>query len=86
MVGALIARFPANITYSPQRGAVLIDFEMATFTTGDTSSGGTPWCLPPEFVDSYKNRGAPGDIWALGMTMLYVLGKIGLPEKTVGRD
>ncbi|KAL2173947.1 kinase-like domain-containing protein [Thermothelomyces heterothallicus CBS 202.75] len=74
---------PANITYSPQRGAVLIDFEMATSTTGDPSSGGTPWYLPPEFVKSPKNRGALGDIWALGVTLLYVLGKIGLPEKTV---
>ncbi|KAL2022531.1 hypothetical protein VTK56DRAFT_5138 [Thermocarpiscus australiensis] len=74
---------PANITYSPQRGAVLIDFEMATSTTGHPSSGGTPWYLPPEFVKSPKNRGTLGDIWALGVTLLYVLGKIGLPEKTV---
>ncbi|KAK4238423.1 kinase-like domain-containing protein [Achaetomium macrosporum] len=48
---------PANITYSPQRGAVLIDFEMAR---------------------------ALGDVWAFGITMLYVLGKMGLPERAVG--
>jgi serine/threonine protein kinase len=73
---------PANITFSRRRGAVLIDFEMAT-TTGDLANGGTPWYLPPEFVDSPNNRGALGDIWALGVTLLYVLGKIGLPEKTI---
>lgn len=28
-------------------------------------------------------RGAPGDVWALGVTMLYVLGRIHLPERTV---
>ena len=75
---------PANITYSRQRGAVLIDFEMARFTNGDQSSGGTPWYLPPEFAISQKNRGAPGDVWALGVTMLYVLRKVGLPERAVG--
>jgi serine/threonine protein kinase len=74
---------PANITYSAQRGAVLIDFDMATSTTADASSGGTPWYLPPEFVRSPKNRGTLGDVWALGVTLLYVLGKIGLPERTV---
>ena len=76
---------PANITYSPQRGAVLIDFEMATSTVAaaGTASGGTPWYLPPKFLNSPKNRGAGGDVWALGVTMLYVLGRIGLPEKTV---
>lgn len=74
---------PANITYSRERGAVIIDFEMATSTTGDPSSGGTPWYLPPEFVLSSRNRGIQGDMWALGVTLLYVLGKIRLPEKTV---
>ncbi|KAL2258532.1 hypothetical protein VTK26DRAFT_8129 [Humicola hyalothermophila] len=73
---------PGNITYSAQRGAVLIDFEMATSTTGDPSSGGTPWYLPPEFIKSPKNRGSLGDIWALGVTLLYVIGKINVPEKT----
>ncbi|KAK3319577.1 kinase-like domain-containing protein [Cercophora scortea] len=77
---------PANITYSPQRGAVLTDFEMATVTTENNKEpGGTPWYVPPEFAQKRfePNRGAPGDMWALGVTMLYVLGKITLPEKTV---
>jgi len=56
---------------------------MATFTTGDLSSGGTPWYLPPEYVESAEHRGASADIWALGVTMLYVLGNIRLPEETV---
>ncbi|KAK3897293.1 kinase-like domain-containing protein [Staphylotrichum tortipilum] len=75
---------PGNITYSPERGAVLIDFEIATSATDGLARGGMPWYLPPEFVNSPKNRGAPGDVWGLGTTLLYVLGKIGLPEKTVG--
>jgi serine/threonine protein kinase len=73
---------PANITNSPKRGAVLIDFEMAQFTHDQTSRGGTPWYMPPEFATSAR-RGAPGDVWALGVTMLYVLGKTGLPERMV---
>ena len=56
---------------------------MATSGTGDLARGGTPWYLPPEFVESPRNRGALGDVWGLGVTLLYVLRKIGLPEKTV---
>ncbi|KAL2756521.1 hypothetical protein ACRALDRAFT_1069326 [Sodiomyces alcalophilus JCM 7366] len=72
---------PANIAYSPQRGAVLLDFGMAS-SEGEIRPGGTPWYLPPEFA-VYGPRTCPGDIWALGITMAYVLGKIGLPERTV---
>lgn len=74
---------PANITYSPERGAVLINFKMATSGTGDLARGGTLWYLPPEFVESPGNRSALGDVWGLGVTLLYVLGKICLLEKTV---
>ncbi|EHK22425.1 uncharacterized protein TRIVIDRAFT_60713 [Trichoderma virens Gv29-8] len=38
-------------------------------------SGGTPWYLPPEIM-KMKIRSPPGDTWALGVTILYVLGKI----------
>ncbi|SPQ21483.1 27e6b0ef-a855-4c85-aa69-e834c30132f5 [Thermothielavioides terrestris] len=52
---------PANIAYSPQRGAVLLDFEMARFVHDNGPVGGTPWYIPPEFAENGM-RGAPGDI------------------------
>ncbi|KAL7938695.1 Ca2+/calmodulin-dependent protein kinase [Trichoderma chlorosporum] len=73
---------PRNITYSPRRGAVLIDFGLAT-ETNEWHAGGTPWYLPPDLI--YCNsRGSAGDIWALGITMLYLLGRIDYPENTSG--
>jgi serine/threonine protein kinase len=69
---------PANITYSPQRGAVLIDFGLAT-STNDWKVGGSPKYLPPDALAF--SRGPPGDVWALGITMLYLLDKIPYPEK-----
>ena len=33
--------------------------------------------------EAYRQRSAPGGVRALGVTMLYVLGKVGLPERTV---
>ncbi|KAL6904326.1 Ca2+/calmodulin-dependent protein kinase [Trichoderma evansii] len=72
---------PLNITYSPRRGAVLIDFGLAT-SANEFNVGGTPWYLPPDFLD-YNLRGSPGDIWALGITMLYLLGKIKYPESSM---
>ncbi|KAK4141207.1 kinase-like domain-containing protein [Dichotomopilus funicola] len=75
---------PANITYSRRRGAVLIDFEMATPATGDGKLPGGSHCyIPPEFLKNPANRGASGDMWALGITLLYVLKKFPLPDKTV---
>ncbi len=71
---------PGNITYSPQRGAVLIDFGLATSRDERESSGGTPWYVPPEFAYRTESRNASGDIFALGVTMLYVLRKAALPE------
>ncbi|KAL6879477.1 kinase-like domain-containing protein [Trichoderma longibrachiatum] len=42
---------PPNITYSANRGAVLIDFGMAASITDSTPRGGTPHFVPPEYVD-----------------------------------
>ncbi|KAK2055568.1 kinase-like protein [Colletotrichum caudatum] len=72
---------PANIAYSPKRGAVLLDFGLATTIDEKGLPGGTPWYIPPDLVVQ-RTRGTPGDVWALGITMLYVLGKITLPERT----
>lgn len=69
---------PRNITYHPRRGAVLIDFGLAT-SASEWNAGGTSWYLPPDLLD-YNTRGFPGDIWALGITALYLFGKIICPE------
>ncbi|KAJ4402334.1 hypothetical protein N0V85_005333 [Neurospora sp. IMI 360204] len=72
---------PANILYSRERGAVLCDLGLSSRATcrDPPSVGGTPWYIPPEFI-ALKQRGAPSDVWALGVTMLYVMGKIAFPD------
>ncbi|KAK1254194.1 hypothetical protein MKX08_008189 [Trichoderma sp. CBMAI-0020] len=71
---------PANIAYSPDRGAVLMDFGMAdSVATIKQAHGGTPWFVPPDVLDG-GIRGFPGDVWALGVTMLLVLEKVALPS------
>jgi serine/threonine protein kinase len=73
---------PSNIAYSPRRGAVLLDFGLATRRSDAASRCGSPWYVPPEFRTEHT-RGVAGDIWALGVTMLYVLRKTGLPERSI---
>ncbi|KAK3392783.1 kinase-like domain-containing protein [Podospora didyma] len=70
---------PGNILYSRERGAVLCDMGLSTHAKNPPSFGGTPWYVPPEFI-GLKLRGAPSDVWALGVTMLYVLGKLSFPD------
>ncbi|OAA55258.1 serine/threonine-protein kinase [Niveomyces insectorum RCEF 264] len=70
---------PANILYSRDRGAVLCDFGLSTHTESPPSAGGTPYYVPPEFIGR-RFRGPPSDVWALGVTMLYVVRKICFPE------
>ncbi|KAK3187106.1 hypothetical protein K4F52_004007 [Lecanicillium sp. MT-2017a] len=70
---------PANILYSTDRGGVLCDFGMSTPTSSPPAGGGTPYYIPPEFIGR-KLRGPASDVWAMGITMLYLLRKIPLPE------
>lgn len=70
---------PANILYSMERGAVLCDFGMSTVTSSPPGGGGTPYYIPPEFIGR-KLRGPAADVWAMGVTMLYLLRKLPLPE------
>ncbi|CAG9982282.1 unnamed protein product [Clonostachys byssicola] len=70
---------PANILYSYSRGGVLCDFGCSTTTKTSSFTGGTPYYIPPEFIGT-KIRGPPSDIWALGITVLYLLRKTGLPD------
>ncbi|KAI6271322.1 hypothetical protein MCOR34_011636 [Pyricularia oryzae] len=75
---------PDNILYSPDRGAVVIDFGLSREIPDSIShtyhTGGTPWYLPREFLGRTPSRGAPGDVFALGVVMFFLTGKIPLPE------
>ncbi|KAL7929144.1 kinase-like domain-containing protein [Trichoderma chlorosporum] len=73
---------PANIAYAINRGAILINFEASSpaLIPADWRPG-TCWYIPPEYLTQHS-RGFAGDIWALGVTMLYILGKIPLPESS----
>ncbi|CDM26526.1 hypothetical protein CBS147339_6301 [Penicillium roqueforti] len=73
---------PGNILYSPDRGAILIDFGLSFWDGNPSPGGGSPWYLPPEFLLDWKLRGPPSDMWALGIVILWLLGHIPLPEKT----
>jgi tRNA A-37 threonylcarbamoyl transferase component Bud32 len=75
---------PANILYSPERGAVLCDFGLSTLAANSPGGGGTPYYVPPEFIGR-KMRGPPSDVWALGITMLYVMRKIAFPDSRARR-
>ncbi|KAM3538293.1 hypothetical protein ARSEF1564_008797 [Beauveria bassiana] len=71
---------PRNIAYSPERGAVVLDFGLASAGRWVLrATGGTAWYVPPETlrVGERTNR---GNVWAFGVTMLYVLCKIDMPE------
>ncbi|KAL8310407.1 hypothetical protein RB597_010307 [Gaeumannomyces tritici] len=70
---------PSNILFSEYRGAVLIDFGLATLDGSLASTGGTPWYVPREYMD-YSRRAAPADVWALGVVVAYLLGHMPLPD------
>lgn len=74
---------PENIIWIPeQHRAVLIDFGAAIVTeSGEKiqfNPSGTPPYAPPEFLD--RRKGFEGDIWALGVTILFARQCIRLPE------
>lgn len=70
---------PSNILFSEQRGAVLIDFGLATVDGSSASTGGTPWYIPREYLTRGR-RAAPADVWALGVVVTYLLGHVPLPD------
>lgn len=76
---------PANILYAPERGAVLCDFGLSTPASNAPSGGGTPYYVPPEFIGN-KLRGPASDVWALGVTMLYLIRKIPFPDVRARRQ
>ncbi|KAL2756627.1 hypothetical protein ACRALDRAFT_2092361, partial [Sodiomyces alcalophilus JCM 7366] len=75
---------PANILYSPDRGAVVCDFGLSSPASAPATTGGTPFYVPPEFIGS-RLRGAASDVWALGVTMLYVMRKLPFPDARASR-
>ncbi|KAI0530044.1 kinase-like domain-containing protein [Xylaria digitata] len=73
-----------NILFDPLRGATLIDFNLS-FKTGQPLRGcGTPWYLPPEYLQDYSLFGKASDMWGLGVVTLWLLGHIPKPEKEKG--
>lgn len=81
---------PDNILWDPRASrAVLVDFGAALDFHStvllprddwDFNPSGTPSYAPPEFLDRKKGRGGEGDVWALGIVMLFVWGRVGLPD------
>ncbi|KAJ3497451.1 hypothetical protein NLG97_g1885 [Lecanicillium saksenae] len=60
---------------SNQRGAALSNFGSAASAHGaHKTEGGSLWYRPPEF-HLHQQRGHQGDIWALGVVMLTIMGK-----------
>jgi serine/threonine protein kinase len=71
---------PQNILLGKDDRAVLCDFELSVEGTVETkNNGGTPPYLPPEYLYDGR-RGMSGDIYAFGVTMLFVFGLIPLPR------
>jgi hypothetical protein len=70
---------PGNILYSRERGAVLCDLGLSTYAKNPPTTGGTPWYVPPEYI-AVKQRGVQSDVWALGVVMLYLIGKTPFPD------
>ncbi|GKT41672.1 maternal embryonic leucine zipper kinase [Colletotrichum spaethianum] len=75
---------PDNIIFAPvpQPRAVLIDFGAAlinpsTLPLNGWTPSGTPPYAPPEFFQKCKDFA--GDIWSLGVTMLFCFGHVPLP-------
>ncbi len=73
---------PAHISYSPERGAVLLGFNKATTADDPRFVRCSTWATPPESL-RISLGSAAGDVWRLGVTMLYVLGKISDREELV---
>lgn len=86
---------PQNILLRGHERAVLCDFELAhagvikciprgppkyDVVVPSRFLAGTPSYIPPEML-LYTERGAPGDIWAFGVTLLFVFGQIPLPRE-----
>ena len=74
-----------NILWDRHNGPTLIDFGTATRHGAPVSHGGKCYYVPPEYYDKHnQQRGKEGDIFALGVVMLWLLKKMSLPDKDDG--
>ncbi|KAK6085806.1 serine threonine protein kinase [Seiridium cupressi] len=72
---------PDNIMWSREdQNSVLIDFGAALVKMPENcfNPSGTPNYAPPEFL--HRKKHARGDIWGLGITMLFAFGYVPLPN------
>lgn len=72
---------PDNMMWDSERKhAVLIDFGAALIQDGPVAfnPSGTPPYAPPEFLQ--RRKGMAGDVWALGVTMLFAMRYVRLPD------
>ena len=71
---------PANIIPRPDScGAVLCDFGLALSST-EHSNGGTPNYIAPECLRGWDERSFPLDVFAFGVTMVFVTGHVPRPQ------
>lgn len=72
----------ANILYTPEGGATLIDFGLGqSVNEGFVRIGGSPWYMDPEIVTNSTKRTLPCDMFSFGVVMLYVLREVPVPER-----
>lgn len=76
---------PENIIWDPVGSrAVLIDFgaalNLAVLPDGYFNPSGTPNYAAPEFLDKRKDANGKGDVWALGIVMLFLWAHVKLPD------
>ncbi|KAK0761654.1 hypothetical protein N5P37_005636 [Trichoderma harzianum] len=65
---------PSNIAFSHERGAILCDFNLGGRLEPENKGlGGSFHFFPPETIQPGKVRGFPGDVWALGVTILVIM-------------
>ncbi|KAH7031034.1 kinase-like domain-containing protein [Microdochium trichocladiopsis] len=74
---------PGNILYAPGGHATLVDFGLGSTGSSYRGGGGSPWYTPPELLTDGQ-RGFEGEVWALGVVMLYVLGALPIPDSSGG--
>ena len=74
-----------NILYDKQGRATLIDFGLSHFVSDRaTQTGGSPWYKDPWSKAKDHKAKFLGDIFSLGVVMLYLIGELSLPERECG--
>lgn len=74
---------PENIMWNPvSQNSILVDFGAAlnrkVLPAGFFNPSGTPPYAPPEYLQ--RRKSSEGDVWALGVTMLFAFGYLPLPD------